>query len=931
MKKMFVLFMVLLLSLPFSLMADWDPGRAEFAYVPKAIQHPEEATTFNNIPVYTEEPEILGEKVFRGINVASGATITKEELLKEDKMVSITDYGAEAGFDADAVKNTDAINRAIKELSEAGGGTVVVPDGLFKMYTIVLQSNVNIFLSDDAIILGARPGFDGGNYLEPEVNIYVGLQDHGHSFFRNSMFYGYQVENVMVYGEGLISGTYVDQRGYTFFNVSRRDAADPKMRTQPGYKGVWNPPDDADTILDQGYYFFLNEGGQPTWNNATKCFALIESKNIVFSDFDMREVGHFAIITEGCSNLLIQNMVIDTNRDGLDIDGTSDVTIRDSWFNTPLDDAICLKASFGIGKLDPTENVLVYNCVVSAYDAGSVLEGTFLTNRLESDAGHARGPNGRIKLGTEGTCGFDRVTMANILFVHTEGLDLQSVDCSNLTNIIATDFTMYDVTDSPVYIQIGDRSRYPVTGNSTDETLKPEISVRLNNPEFVLPNIPDKYPTFPVQRYQPSVNNVSVTLEDGSYFSYPDPENPIRINSENFYTDPDTGKYYAYRWDPTNEMYVVDRGHELSEQDLYEYGNAVGGGFATAADIYIGNIKAYDVNPRFPIEIVGHTSSKVRNVTLENFEIVSRGGLTLDDAVDQRQIMMTWKFYEGHSPEYSQTVAWLTPPDGFLPRVDWDSETGSWIDSPYNVPENVRDYPEPGHYGVLPAYGIYARHVDGLVLNNIDLKFSYEDTRPAVVLDDVSNVSIDGESEFMTAEDAADVILVSHNFKRRAGFEYVPNEPYFSTTVSDYDIADGLVAESVTVNAPEPGTPNDDFYQYPTNAVEDEAFMAAYMAETRELPRTVWRPYFDTIENQNASEGELVEFAVKVINPADQFEDGVTYPVSVTAAGLPEGATFENGFFSWVVPEGAEGEYDVVFTLDDGMNTFSKTVIVTID
>ena len=923
MKRIVALAMVLLILAPVFAAdnANADNGRGEFWYVPQTVQHPESATSFNNIPVYTDIPEIIGEKTFKGINVATGTTVTKEELLKEDVIIDITDYGAEAGFEADAVKNTEAINKAMAALSAAGGGTVLVPDGLFKMYTIELQSNVNIMLSDHAIILGARPGIDGGNYLEPEVNIFFGLQDHGHSYMQNSMIYAKDAENVMIYGEGLITGSYIDKRDLTYLTVSKIDSADPVLRTDPGYNGQWNPPDDLDMLEDQGY-----RTEDIKFKTANKSIALVDCRNIVLSGFDMREVGHFAIITEGCDNVLIENMVIDTNRDGIDIDGTRNVTIRNSWVNAPTDDAICLKASFSTGRLDPTENILVYNCVVSGYDAGSVLEGTFLENRIESDWN----VNGRVKLGTEGTCGFDRVTIANIVFARSEGITFQTVDCSNLTNIIATDLRMQDIMDAPVYIQVGDRSRYPVTGNTTDETVKPAEGIRIDNPEFVLPNIPEKYPTFPVFRYAPSVNKTSITLDDGSYFSYPDPENPIALNPQNYYTDPDTGKNYAYRWDTTHMTYVVDRGHELSDQDLYAYGNAIGGGYATLADVYIGNVEAVDVNPRFPIIIAGHTGSKVRNVTLENFDITYRGGLTLEDAVEQRQITMTYKLSEGHIPEYTRTVSWLANSSGNLPRVEWDAATGNWIPSPYNVPENVRDYPEPSHYSILPAYGLWTRHVDGLNLSNIKLGFDSEDTRPAVVLDDVASVTIDDDCEFMTAEGIPDVVLVQNNYKRRAGFEFVPNEPYFTTTVTDAVIPSDMDVENAVVNAPEPGTPNDSLYRYPTNAIADEKYMADYVANTRELPRTVWRPFFNPITDKTASAGDTVGFTVSTINPANQAEEGKTYPVEITASGLPEGAVFENGVFSWTVPSDASGDYQVVFTLDDGMNVASKAVTISV-
>ena len=47
-------------------------------------------------------------------------------------------------------------------------------------------------------------------------------------------------------------------------------------------------------------------------------------------------------------------------------------------------------------------------------------------------------------------------------------------------------------------------------------------------------------------------------------------------------------------------------------------------------------------------------------------------------------------------------------------------------------------------WGVLPAYGLYARHARGLTLNNVRFELAAEDMRPAVVCDDVENLEIAG-------------------------------------------------------------------------------------------------------------------------------------------------------------------------------------------
>ena len=58
--------------------------------------------------------------------------------------------------------------------------------------------------------------------------------------------------------------------------------------------------------------------------------------------------------------------------------------------------------------------------------------------------------------------------------------------------------------------------------------------------------------------------------------------------------------------------------------------------------------------------------------------------------------------------------------EALLPRIGWDPAAncggGAWVDDPYNVPEMPREYPEPSNFGILPAYGLYARHVRGLTV-----------------------------------------------------------------------------------------------------------------------------------------------------------------------------------------------------------------------
>jgi len=310
------------------------------------------------------------------IQEATGATITVEQLLKEEYKLVITDFGAVAG--GAPVANTMAINGAIEAVAANGGGTVIIPEGEFKCYTIRLKSNVNFYLSKGAVIRAARTDItnsyetqegEGGNYDEPEVNLYEGLQDHGHSYFANSLFYAADEKNIMIYGEGVIDGSYTDENGYLRYALMGGDPFDNTYRDKPGHSGTW----------------FGN-----------KAIALVRCENIVLKDFSLVIGGHFAIIAEGVKNMLTEDILVDTTRDAFDIDCCEDVTVRYSVFNSLTDDAIVLKASYGAGIFMPLKNVLVDNCTVSGFDAGSVYAGEYTCDKLI--ATDRCGPTALLKL-----------------------------------------------------------------------------------------------------------------------------------------------------------------------------------------------------------------------------------------------------------------------------------------------------------------------------------------------------------------------------------------------------------------------------------------------------------------------------------------------------------------------------------------------------
>ena len=67
-----------------------------------------------------------------------------------NNVVNIIDYGAVGdGF----TDNTEAINRAITELSQQGGGRVVIPAGVWFTGAIEIKSNIELHAERNALVI----------------------------------------------------------------------------------------------------------------------------------------------------------------------------------------------------------------------------------------------------------------------------------------------------------------------------------------------------------------------------------------------------------------------------------------------------------------------------------------------------------------------------------------------------------------------------------------------------------------------------------------------------------------------------------------------------------------------------------------------------------------------------------------------------------
>ncbi|MEO8777376.1 MAG: glycosyl hydrolase family 28-related protein [Rhodanobacter sp.] len=339
-------------------------------------------------------------------------------------------YGATG--DGKAV-DTPAINEAIAAAAAAGGGTVIIPAGTYMCFSIRLKSRVHLYLSAGAKIVGAdspRPdgttGYHGGEY-DPAgpPQPWEAYQDYGHNHWKNSLLWAIGEHDIsisgpgVIYGKGLSSGSMGSRGGYPVFDQKQAGVAD-------------------------------------------KAIAMKDCHNVILRDFSILKGGHFGMLLTGVDNLVIDNLTVDTERDGIDIDCCRNVKIVNTTVNSPWDDGICLKSSYALGYPRITKDIIITGCFVTGdFQLGSVIDGSWrrmpLGAHVDPHGFHA----GRIKCGTESNGGFINIAITNCIFDGCMGYALESVDGALLEDITISNSTMRNLYCGPLFLRLGARLRGP--------------------------------------------------------------------------------------------------------------------------------------------------------------------------------------------------------------------------------------------------------------------------------------------------------------------------------------------------------------------------------------------------------------------------------------------------------------------------------------
>jgi polygalacturonase len=258
----------------------------------------------------------------------------------------VTRYGAKPDGKTDC---TAAFRQAIEEASRAGGGRVVVAEGVCLTGAIHLKSNVNLVVRK-----GATIRFDTDPKLYPIVlTRFEGLECMNYSPF----IYALDQENIAVTGGGTLDGQanaghwwpWARKRGPDGENQRKARAALGEMAE----KGV---PVAERKFGDGGYL-------RPMFVQPYRC------TNVQIEDLTIVNSPMYEMHPVLCKNVTVRNVTVSShgpNNDGCDPESSVDVLIDGCTFDTG-DDCIAIKSgrnADGRRLHAPSENLIVQNCTM---------------------------------------------------------------------------------------------------------------------------------------------------------------------------------------------------------------------------------------------------------------------------------------------------------------------------------------------------------------------------------------------------------------------------------------------------------------------------------------------------------------------------------------------------------------------------------------
>ena len=257
----------------------------------------------------------------------------------------IADFGAAPGGDC-----TGAIARAIAACHAAGGGRVVVPEGVWLTGAVHLKSNVNLHLAEGATL---RFDPEPAKYLPLVLTRFEGIECMNYS----PLIYAIEQENVAITGQGTLDGSANWETWWAWNNKATgeptRQVAARKRLDQQGTDGM--PV--AERVYGEGHFL------RPNFIQPYRC------KNVLIEGVTIINSPMWEIHPVLCTNVIVRGVKVrslGTNNDGCDPESCRDVLIEDCVFETG-DDCIAIKSgrnNDGRRVGVPAENIVIRRCTM---------------------------------------------------------------------------------------------------------------------------------------------------------------------------------------------------------------------------------------------------------------------------------------------------------------------------------------------------------------------------------------------------------------------------------------------------------------------------------------------------------------------------------------------------------------------------------------
>jgi polygalacturonase len=265
-----------------------------------------------------------------------------------NRVLDIRAFGAVADG---ATMNTVAIDQAIAACAAAGGGTVLIPAGLWLTGPIHLRSNVNLHAAKGATVRFSTRFED---YLPVVQTRWEGIEVYNYS----PLIYANGADNIAITGSGTFDG-----QGEAWFNMRIWQKVDREK--------LWNS--EADGIPVEKRIYGSEEGAlRPAMVQPYNCTnVLIEGPTFTRSPF-------WVIHPVYCDRLIIRNVTVDShgvNNDAVDLDSCTNSLVEHCNFSVG-DDAVAIKSGrdadgWRVGR--PSENLIIRHITSIGGHGGAVI------------------------------------------------------------------------------------------------------------------------------------------------------------------------------------------------------------------------------------------------------------------------------------------------------------------------------------------------------------------------------------------------------------------------------------------------------------------------------------------------------------------------------------------------------------------------------